>query len=60
MTGPAILLMVLFILVIWGGLIAAILMLAKTDDNSTGELGDAPGTDNDSLLAAHTTTGVNQ
>lgn len=56
MTGPAILLMALFILVIWGGLVAAVLMLAKTDDNTTGELGSAPGTDNESLLAENAST----
>lgn len=56
MTGPAILLMALFIIVIWGGLVAAILMLAKTDDATTGELGSAPGTDNDSLLKENTSS----
>ena len=56
MTGPAILLMALFIIVIWGGLVAAILMLAKTDDATTGELGSAPGTDNEPLLQVNTTT----
>lgn len=56
MTGPAILLMALFIIVIWGGLVAAILMLAKTDDAATGELGSAPGTDNESLLQVNTSS----
>ncbi|WP_408925387.1 methionine/alanine import NSS transporter subunit MetS [Corynebacterium sp. YSMAA1_1_F7] len=56
MTGPAILLMALFIIVIWGGLVSAILMLAKTDDDSTGELGTAPGTDNESLLSVNAST----
>ncbi|WP_459611240.1 methionine/alanine import NSS transporter subunit MetS [Corynebacterium urogenitale] len=49
MTAPAIILMVLFILVIWGGLVATITMLSATDDEITGELGNAPGTDDASL-----------
>ncbi|QFQ02787.1 hypothetical protein CUROG_07170 [Corynebacterium urogenitale] len=49
MTAPAIILMVLFILVIWGGLVATITMLSGTDDDTTGELGNAPGTDDASL-----------
>lgn len=51
MTATAIIMMVLFVLVIWGGLVAAITMLSGTDDDITGELGNAPGTDDASLLA---------
>lgn len=54
MTAAAIILMVLFILVIWGGLVAAITMLSGTDDNTAGELGNAPGTDDASLMSAGT------
>ncbi len=50
MTATAILLMVVFIVVIWGGLVVSITLLTKTDDESAGELGTAPGTDNESLL----------
>lgn len=50
MTAPAILLMILFILVIWGGLVAAVLTLANTKDEEVGELGTAPGTDDETLM----------
>lgn len=50
MAAESIILMVLFVLVIWGGLVASVVMLRATDDDSSGELGTAPGTDNDSLL----------
>ena len=50
MSAAALVLMVLFILVIWGGLVASVLMLSNSNDDSTGELGTAPGTDNDSLM----------
>lgn len=52
MSATAIIMMVLFVLVIWGGLVASITMLRDTDDDTTGELGNAPGTDDASLLAA--------
>lgn len=50
MTSAAIILMTLFIVVIWGGLVASVMMLHGTDDATTGELGDAPGTDDASLI----------
>lgn len=51
MTTTAIILMVLFIVVIWGGLIASVVMLNRTNDDISGELGDAPGTDDHTLTA---------
>ena len=51
MQATAIILMVLFILVIWGGLVGSAAMLSRSDDNESGELGTAPGTDDASLLA---------
>lgn len=50
MNTSAVLLMLLFIIVIWGGLVFSVFLLSRTDDNTTGELGDAPGTDDASLL----------
>ncbi|MGP5660418.1 methionine/alanine import NSS transporter subunit MetS [Corynebacterium falsenii] len=50
MTAPAILLMVLFILVIWGGLVASVIFLSNNDDETSGELGNAPGTDDETLM----------
>lgn len=50
MHAPAIILMVLFILVIWGGLVISITLLTRTDDDTSGELGDLPGTDDESLM----------
>ncbi|AHI03557.1 methionine/alanine import NSS transporter subunit MetS [Corynebacterium falsenii] len=50
MTAPAILLMVLFILVIWGGLVASVILLSNNDDETSGELGNAPGTDDETLM----------
>ena len=54
MTAPALILMVLFILVIWGGLVSAVLLLNNTRDETTGELGTAPGTDDESLMQDNT------
>ncbi len=49
MTATAIIMMVLFILVIWGGLVASVMMLSGTKDEEVGELGTAPGTDDATL-----------
>lgn len=43
--------MVLFILVIWGGLVSSIILLAGTRDEEVGELGTALGTTDDELAA---------
>lgn len=50
MSITAIIMMVLFIVVIWGGLVLSSIMLAKTTDETSGELGTAPGTSNDALV----------
>ncbi|WP_293771535.1 methionine/alanine import NSS transporter subunit MetS [uncultured Corynebacterium sp.] len=50
MNASAILLMILFIVVIWGGLVLSTAWLYSSDDAVTGELGDAPGTDDESLM----------
>lgn len=42
MTTSAILLFILFVVVIWGGLVVSSIWLARTDDDTTGELGSAP------------------
>lgn len=52
MSATAIVLMVLFILIIWGGLVASVVMLNSTNDDISGELGDAPGTDDRALTAS--------
>lgn len=49
MTTSAILLLILFIVVIWGGLVLSTVWLSRTNDDVTGELGDAPGTDDETL-----------
>lgn len=54
MTASSLILMVLFILVIWGGLVTSIVQLIHSDDDIAGELGNAPGTDNDSLMNGQT------
>ena len=53
MTTTAIILMVLFIAIIWGGLIVSVAMLRGTNDDIAGELGEALGTD-DATLAGLT------
>ena len=50
MHAPAIILMVLFIIVIWGGLVFSVSLLSRSDDDTAGELGNTPGTDDDSLM----------
>ncbi|MCQ9341526.1 methionine/alanine import NSS transporter subunit MetS [Corynebacterium phoceense] len=49
MNMSAIILMILFIVVIWGGLLLSIVWLNRTKDEETGELGTAPGTDDETL-----------
>lgn len=49
MTTSAILLLILFIVVIWGGLVLSTVWLLRTNDDVTGELGDAPGADDETL-----------
>ncbi|WP_070561826.1 methionine/alanine import NSS transporter subunit MetS [Corynebacterium sp. HMSC072A02] len=49
MITSAILLFILFVVVIWGGLVISSVWLARSDDDTTGELGNAPGTDDESL-----------
>ena len=49
MTPIAIAMMALFIVVIWGGLVISSILLARTSDDQTGELGTTPGTDDASL-----------
>ena len=49
MTTSAILLFILFVVVIWGGLVVSSIWLARTDDDTSGELGSAPGTDDEAL-----------
>ena len=49
MTTSAILLFILFVVVIWGGLVISSIWLARSDDDTTGELGNALGTDDESL-----------
>src|SRR5699024_8337309 len=41
MTAIALIMMVLFILVIWGGLVGSIIMLTNSTDEESGELGTA-------------------
>ena len=49
MTTSAILLFILFVVVIWGGLVVSSIWLARSYDEFTGELGNAPGTEDESL-----------
>ncbi|HJD49217.1 MAG TPA: methionine/alanine import NSS transporter subunit MetS [Candidatus Corynebacterium intestinavium] len=51
MTAIALIMMVLFILVIWGGLVGSVIMLSSSTDEETGELGTAPGTHDEALAA---------
>ncbi|KAB1504012.1 methionine/alanine import NSS transporter subunit MetS [Corynebacterium sp. 320] len=50
MEASALILMILFIIVIWGGLAVSVTLLTRTDDDTCGDLGDYPGTDDDSLM----------
>ncbi|MBC6761240.1 MULTISPECIES: methionine/alanine import NSS transporter subunit MetS [Corynebacterium] len=42
MSGIAIVMMALFVIVIWGGLAVALISLSKHPDEVSGELGDHP------------------
>lgn len=50
MSTGAIIMLILFIVVIWGGLVLAILGLRGKIDEETGDLVTLPGTDDESLL----------
>lgn len=50
MSGAAIAMMVLFMVFLWGGLIIASINLKNHPDEEAGELGTAPGTDDESLI----------
>ena len=52
MSGIAIVMMALFILIIWGGFILAVINLTRHPDDTSGELADAPPAANE-VLAAH-------
>ena len=52
MSGIAIVMMALFIVVIWGGFILAVVNLTRHPDETSGVLADAPHASND-VLAAH-------
>ena len=54
MTATALILMVLFILLMCVGLVSSVLLLNNTRDETTGELGTAPGTDDESLMRENT------
>lgn len=50
MTPIAITMMILFIVVIWGGMIASMVHLARHPDERSGELAKEPGTTNGDLI----------
>ena len=50
MSGIAIVMMALFIIVIWGGLAVSLVNLSKHPDEVSGELGDHPELTSDCLL----------
>ena len=50
MSAGAIIMLTLFIVVIWGGLVGAVLAIRGKVDEETGDLGTLPGTDDESLL----------
>ncbi|MBV7295722.1 methionine/alanine import NSS transporter subunit MetS [Corynebacterium sp. TAE3-ERU12] len=51
MTGIAIVMMSLFILIIWGGLALSIIHLIRHPDESSGELGADPSLSNEALAS---------
>ncbi len=51
MSGIAIIMMVLFMVIIWGGLIVAVVNLAKNPDEVSGDLGAHPELTNEILVA---------
>lgn len=51
MSGIAIIMMALFIVIIWGGFVAALVNLSNNPDDNAGELGHHPNTTNEDLAA---------
>ncbi|MFC3850014.1 methionine/alanine import NSS transporter subunit MetS [Corynebacterium hansenii] len=51
MSGIAIIMMVLFIVIIWGGFVTALVNLSNNPDESAGELGQYAATSNEELAA---------
>ncbi|WP_295623959.1 methionine/alanine import NSS transporter subunit MetS [uncultured Corynebacterium sp.] len=49
MSGIAIVMMALFIVIIWGGFIASVANLVRHPDESSGELAETPHTSNEVL-----------
>ncbi|HCT14937.1 methionine/alanine import NSS transporter subunit MetS [Corynebacterium nuruki] len=50
MTGGAVVMLILFIVVIWGGLVLAALSLRGKVDEEEGDLGTLPGTTDADLI----------
>lgn len=51
MSGIAIVMMALFIIVIWGGLVVSLIHLNSNPDEVSGELGEHPELTNDQLAS---------
>lgn len=51
MSGTAIIMMVLFIVIIWGGFVTAWVNLTSHPDETAGELGEHPYATNEELAA---------
>ena len=51
MTSTAILMMLLFMLVLWGGLAASIFHLTRHTDETSGVLGEEPDATDDALYS---------
>lgn len=49
MSGIAVVMLTLFIVVIWGGLATAVVHLLRHPDETAGELGDSPDLTSDEL-----------
>ncbi|MEJ6547968.1 methionine/alanine import NSS transporter subunit MetS [Corynebacterium sp. USCH3] len=50
MSATAIVMMALFMVFLWGGLIVAAVNLRNNSDEESGDLGTAPGTDDETLI----------
>lgn len=50
MSTTAIVMMVLFMVFLWGGLVIAAVNLRNHSDEESGDLGTAPGTDDETLI----------
>lgn len=50
MTATAIIMMILFMVVIWGGMIASMIRLSKNPDETSGTLGKDPKYTNGQLI----------